>query len=247
MKKKLVIIPTYNEKDNIKNLVNKIQSLNIESLDILIIDDNSPDGTGQIVKNMQKTMQNLNIIEREGKLGLGTAYIMGFKYGISHEYDYITQMDADFSHDPNDLIKLYSAAEKYDWVVGSRYVSGINVVNWPLRRLILSYGANMYTRMVTGLPIKDGTAGFKCWNREVLKTIDLDAVQSRGYSFQIEMNFRAWKAGFTCHEEAIIFIDRTVGQSKMSKSIIYEAIWMVWRLVIWNMLGKIKKASPKKS
>ena len=183
--------------------------------------------------------------EREGKLGLGTAYIRGFKYGLDNGYDQIAQMDADFSHNPKDLIPLFEEAEKHDWVVGSRYVSGINVVNWPLRRLVLSKGANVYTQIVTGLPIKDGTAGFKCWNRRVLEAVDLDAVQSRGYSFQIEMNFRAWKAGFKCYEHSIVFIDRTVGQSKMSKNIIYEAVWMVWRLVFWNLFGKIK-TPPKK-
>ena len=243
--KRLVIIPTYNEKANISKLVSKLQSLKIENLDILFIDDNSPDGTGEILKSFQKDNPNLLLIEREGKLGLGTAYIRGFKYGLKNGYDYIAQMDADFSHNPKDLIPLFSEAEKYDWIIGSRYVSGINVVNWPLRRLVLSKGANVYTQIVTGLPIKDGTAGFKCWNRRVLEAVDLDAVQSRGYSFQIEMNFRAWKAGFKCHEHSIVFIDRTVGQSKMSNNIIYEAVWMVWKLAFWNLFGKIKTA-PKK-
>jgi len=243
--KRLVIIPTYNEKANISKLVSKVQSLKIEGLDILFIDDNSPDGTGDILKSFQTDNPNLKLIEREGKLGLGTAYIMGFKYGLENGYDYIAQMDADFSHNPKDLLPLFEEAEKHDWVVGSRYISGINVVNWPLRRLILSKGANVYTQLVTGLPIKDGTAGFKCWNRRVLEAIDLDAVRSRGYSFQIEMNYRAWKAGFKCHEHSIVFIDRTVGQSKMSKNIIYEAVWMVWRLVFWNLFGKIKTVSKK--
>ena len=243
--KRLVIIPTYNEKPNISKLVSKLQSLKIEGLDILFIDDNSPDGTGKILKSFQKDNPNLLLIERESKLGLGTAYIMGFKYGLENAYDYIAQMDADFSHNPKDLIPLFEEAEKHDWVVGSRYISGINVVNWPLRRLVLSKGANVYTQIVTGLPIKDGTAGFKCWNRRVLEAVALDAVRSRGYSFQIEMNYRAWKAGFKCHEHSIVFIDRTVGQSKMSKNIIYEAVWMVWRLVFWNLFGKIKTA-PKK-
>ncbi len=243
--KRLVIIPTYNEKPNISKLVSKIQSLNIEGLDILFIDDNSPDGTGDILKSFQKDNPNLKLIEREGKLGLGTAYIMGFKYGLENGYDYIAQMDADFSHNPKDLIPLFEEAMKHDWVIGSRYISGINVVNWPLRRLVLSKGANVYTQIVTGLPVKDGTAGFKCWNRRVLAAVDLDAVRSRGYSFQIEMNFRAWKAGFECYEHSIVFIDRTVGQSKMSKNIIYEAVWMVWRLVFWNLFGKIKTVSKK--
>lgn len=243
--KRLVIIPTYNEKANVSKLVSKIQSLNIEGLDILFIDDNSPDGTGAVLKSFQKDNPNLLLIKREGKLGLGTAYIRGFKFGIENGYDYIAQMDADFSHNPEDLIPLFEEAKKYDWVIGSRYVSGINVVNWPMRRLFLSKGANVYTQMVTGLPIKDGTAGFKCWNRRVLETVDLDAVKSRGYSFQIEMNFRAWKAGFKCHEHSIVFIDRTVGQSKMSNNIIFEATWMVWRLLFWNIFGKIKTVSKK--
>ncbi|MBN2781425.1 MAG: polyprenol monophosphomannose synthase [Candidatus Marinimicrobia bacterium] len=243
--KKLVIIPTYNEKANISKLVGKLQGLNIEGLDILFIDDNSPDGTGGILKTFQKEYPNIKLIEREGKLGLGTAYILGFKYGLEHGYDQIAQMDADFSHNPKDLVFLFEQAEQYDWVIGSRYVTGINVVNWPLRRLMLSKGANVYTHLVTGLPIKDGTAGFKCWNRRVLATIDLDAVRSRGYSFQIEMNYRAWKAGFVCHEHPIVFIDRTVGQSKMSKNIVYEAVWMVWRLVFWNLFGKIKPLSDQ--
>ena len=238
--RRLVIIPTYNEKANISKLVSKLRSLDIENLDLMFIDDNSPDGTGDILRSFQEEMPNLLLIEREGKLGLGTAYILGFKYGLEHGYDQIAQMDADFSHNPKDLIPLFEEANTYDWVIGSRYVSGINVVNWPLRRLILSKGANVYTHLVTGMPIKDGTAGFKCWNRRVLAAIDLDAVKSHGYSFQIEMNYRAWKAGFRCHEHPIVFIDRTVGQSKMSKSIIYEAVWMVWRLVFLHLLGKIK-------
>ncbi|MCK4813120.1 MAG: polyprenol monophosphomannose synthase [Candidatus Marinimicrobia bacterium] len=241
--KKLVIIPTYNEKANISKLISKIQSLKIPDLDILFIDDNSPDGTGKIISSFRKEIPNLLLIEREGKLGLGTAYIMGFKYGLKHGYDYIAQMDADFSHNPKDLRIFFEKIKEYDWIIGSRYVSGINVVNWPLRRLILSKGANVYTKIVTGLPIKDSTAGFKCWNRKVLATIDLDAIKSRGYSFQIEMNYRAWKAGFTSFEQSIVFIDRTIGQSKMSRNIVYEAVWMVWRLVFWNLLGKIKTVS----
>ncbi len=238
--KRLVIIPTYNEKANISKLVSKIQAQKIDDLDILFIDDNSPDGTGEILKSFQKDNSNLKLIQRPGKLGLGTAYIMGFKYGLENGYDQIAQMDADFSHNPSDLVPLFEEAEKHDWVIGSRYVSGVNVVNWPMRRLFLSKGANVYTQLITGLPIKDGTAGFKCWNRRVLETIDLDAVQSRGYSFQIEMNFRAWKAGFKSHEHSIVFIDRTVGESKMSKNIIWEAIFMVWKLLFWNIFGKIK-------
>ncbi|MFA6617965.1 MAG: polyprenol monophosphomannose synthase [Candidatus Neomarinimicrobiota bacterium] len=243
--KKLVIIPTYNEKANIHELIEKIQAQKIDKLDILFVDDNSPDGTGDIIKSLQKDNPNLKLIERPGKLGLGTAYIKGFKYGLEKGYDQIAQMDADFSHNPDDLVAMFELANKYDWIVGSRYVKGINVVNWPMRRLFLSKGANVYTQLITGLPIKDGTAGFKCWNRRVLETIDLDAVKSRGYSFQIEMNFRAWKAGFTCHEHSIIFIDRLLGESKMSKNIIFEAIFRVWKLRFLNITGKIKTVKPK--
>jgi len=237
--KRLVIIPTYNEKANIEKLINDIQLQNIENLDILIIDDNSPDGTGKIIKNLQKENDNILIIEREGKLGLGTAYIRGFKYALENNYDQIAQMDADYSHDPKDLIKLFKAVEKYDWAIGSRYKSGINVVNWPLSRLILSYGANIYSRIITGMKIKDGTAGFKCWNKNVLAKIKLDEVKSHGYSFQIEMNFRAWKAGFKFFEVPIVFTDRTLGESKMSKKIVHEAIFMVWKLKYWSITKKI--------
>ncbi len=237
--KRLIIIPTYNEKANIEKLINDIQLQNIENLDILIIDDNSPDGTGKIIKNLQKENDNIFIIEREGKLGLGTAYIRGFKYALKNNYDQIAQMDADYSHDPKDLIKLFKAVEKYDWAIGSRYKSGINVVNWPLSRLILSYGANIYSRIITGMKIKDGTAGFKCWNKNVLAKIKLDEVKSHGYSFQIEMNFRAWKAGFKFFEVPIVFTDRTLGESKMSKKIVHEAIFMVWKLKYWSITKKI--------
>ena len=237
--KRLIIIPTYDEKANIEKLINDIQLQNIENLDILIIDDNSPDGTGKIIKNLQKENDNILIIEREGKLGLGTAYIRGFKYALENNYDQIAQMDADYSHDPKDLIKLFKAVEKYDWAIGSRYKSGINVVNWPLSRLILSYGANIYSRIITGMKIKDGTAGFKCWNKNVLAKIKLDEVKSHGYSFQIEMNFRAWKAGFKFFEVPIVFTDRTLGESKMSKKIVHEAIFMVWKLKYWSITKKI--------
>jgi dolichol-phosphate mannosyltransferase len=237
--KRLIIIPTYDEKANIEKLINDIQLQNIENLDILIIDDNSPDGTGKIIKNLQKENDNIFIIEREDKLGLGTAYIRGFKYALENNYDQIAQMDADYSHDPKDLIKLFKAVEKYDWAIGSRYKSGINVVNWPLSRLILSYGANIYSRIITGMKIQDGTAGFKCWNKNVLAKIKLDEVKSHGYSFQIEMNFRAWKAGFKFFEVPIVFTDRTLGESKMSKKIVREAIFMVWKLKYWSITKKI--------
>ena len=237
--KRLVIIPTYNEKDNIQGLLEAVIGLGIENLHILIVDDNSPDGTAAIVKQMQEKHDCIRILEREKKSGLGTAYIAGFNYAIEHEYDRIAQMDADFSHDPKDLVKLFESVEEYDWVIGSRYVNGVSVVYWPMSRLILSYGANIYSRIITGMPVMDGTAGFKCWRRATLENIRLEKVKSQGYSFQIEMNFRAWKAGYKFFEVPIIFVDRTEGQSKMSKKIVREAVIMVWRLKFWSMAGKV--------
>lgn len=238
--KKVVIIPTYNEKDNIESIITAVLAQNIDHLDVLIVDDNSPDGTGSIVKKLQESLPQLHLLERKEKAGLGTAYIAGFRWVLEHGYEQIAQMDADFSHDPNDLPKLFKAAESYDWVIGSRYVRGISVVYWPMSRLILSYGANIYSRIISGLPVKDGTAGFKCWNARVLEFIRLDDVRSQGYSFQIEMNMRAWKAGFKFFEVPIIFVDRTEGQSKMSKKIVREAIFMVWKLKFWSILGRYK-------
>ena len=237
--KRLVIIPTYNEKENISALLTRIPTLGIENLDMLIVDDNSPDGTANIVKSLQKENPNIHIMVREKKSGLGTAYIAGFNWALEKGYDYIAQMDADFSHNPKDLPKLFEATEKYDWVIGSRYINGVSVVYWPMSRLILSYGANIYSRIITGMPVMDGTAGFKCWKREVLNNINLEKVKSQGYSFQIEMNFRAWKKGYKFFEVPIIFIDRTEGQSKMSKKIVREAVWMVWQLKLWSILGKV--------
>jgi len=239
--KNLVIIPTYNEGINIANLIEALRQQAIEGLDILIVDDNSPDGTGEIVRELMKSDSALHLLAREKKAGLGTAYIAGFRWALERNYDCIAQMDADFSHDPKDLVKLFKATKDYDWVIGSRYVKGVSVVYWPMHRLILSYGANIYSRIITGLPVKDGTAGFKCWNAKVLRAIELDKVRSQGYSFQIEMNFRAWKAGFKFFEVPIIFVDRTEGQSKMSKKIVREAIFMVWKLKLWGIFGRIAK------
>jgi len=236
----LVIIPTYNEKENIKIVIEKLRALKID-LDILIIDDNSPDSTAAIVREIQKTMPNLHLIERPGKLGLGTAYVMGFKWALERDYQYILEMDADLSHNPEDVPRLIGECEKgSDLVIGSRYCKGVNVINWPIKRLILSYGANKYTRIVTGLPIKDATAGFKCFHRRVLAEIDLTRLKSSGYSFQIEMNFRAWKKGFKVTEIPIIFIERSEGKSKMSRGIVYEAVFMVWKLKILSMLRLLK-------
>ena len=234
--KPLVISPTYNEKRNIKELIARISQLNCV-LDILIIDDNSPDGTGEIVKNLMETNDRIYLIEREGKLGLGTAYCRGFQWALERDYDPIIQMDADLSHNPDDIPRLIDASEFCDSVIGSRYIEGVNVVNWPMRRLLLSYFANWYARVVIRLPIMDLTGGFKCIRRRVLKEIDFSKIRSEGYSFQIEMNFRSWRKGFNIIEHPIIFIDRTIGESKMSKSIMYEAVFVVWRLRIWKLFG----------
>ena len=234
----LVITPTYNERKNIVLLIEKILRKNPE-YHLLVVDDNSPDGTGQIVKKMQGKYKNLFIEEREKKSGLGTAYIHGFSWALKNDYDYIVQIDADLSHNPDDIPKLVKRLEDNDLVIGSRYTSGVSVVNWPIRRLLLSYFANLYARLITGMHIKDSTGGFKAWKRKVLESIKIGDVQSQGYSFQIEMNFRALTKGFKIVEEPIIFIDRTIGESKMSGAIMNEAIWMVWVLRIKKILGLI--------
>ena len=232
--KTLIISPTYNERKNIQQLVDLVIGENPE-LHLLIVDDNSPDGTGDKVKKLQTKYKNLYLETRPKKSGLGTAYIFGFKWALEKKYENIIQMDADLSHNPKDLPRMIDKLQKYDLVIGSRYINGISVVNWPLRRLMLSYGANAYSRVITGMPIMDGTGGFKAWKSSVLSSIDLDSVKSQGYSFQIEMNFRAWVKKFNIKEIPIIFSDRTIGQSKMSKSIVNEAIFMVWRLRIWKI------------
>ena len=234
--KTLVISPTYNERKNIKIFIDTVLNDN-PKFDLLIVDDNSPDGTSDKVKELQSEFKNLHLEVREKKLGLGTAYIFGFKWALNREYDRIVQMDADLSHNPKDLAMMVKNLDDNDLVIGSRYINGISVVNWPLRRLMLSYGANTYSRMITGMPIMDGTGGFKAWSSKVLDDIDLDSVRSQGYSFQIEMNFRAWIKGYKLKELPIIFSDRTIGQSKMSKKIVYEAVFMVWRLRIWKIFG----------
>ena len=236
--KTLIISPTYNEIKNIKSLVKQVFDLN-PGYHLLIVDDNSPDGTALKVKELQSIYPNLYLEERPVKAGLGTAYLFGFKWALENNYDHIVQMDADLSHDPNDVPRLVSRLKDHDLVIGSRYVNGVSVVNWPIRRLILSYGANMYSRFITGMPINDGTGGFKAWRGTLLNDIELKKVRSQGYSFQIEMNFRSWRLGARIKEEPIIFVDRTIGESKMSKSIMYEAIWMVWRLRIWKIFGWI--------
>tara|TARA_B110001452_G_scaffold75428_1_gene61172 strand:+ start:724 stop:1425 length:702 start_codon:yes stop_codon:yes gene_type:complete len=231
-----VITPTYNEVKNISTLVKQIFELNLDC-DILVIDDNSPDKTAIKVKELQERHENLFLEERSQKSGLGTAYIYGFRWAIEKSYQTVVQMDADLSHDPKELGSLILGLKNNDLIIGSRYVHGVSVVNWPIRRLMLSYGANLYSRIITGMPIKDGTGGFKAWRVELLKKIKLKSVKSQGYSFQIEMNFRAWSLGARIKESPIIFTDRTIGESKMSKSIMYEAIWIVWRLRIWKLFN----------
>jgi Glycosyltransferases involved in cell wall biogenesis len=228
---RLVIIPTYNEKENIESIVRKVFSLE-KAFDILIIEDNSPDGTATIVKNLQKEFSQLHMIERKGKLGLGTAYIAGFKWALENNYEYVFEMDADFSHNPEDLVRLYEACANQggDMAIGSRYVSGVNVVNWPMGRVLMSYFASKYVRIVTGMKIHDATAGFKCYTRKVLETINLDKIRFKGYAFQIEMKFTTWKFGFNIIEVPIIFTDRTQGTSKMSGGIFNEAVWGVIKM-----------------
>jgi dolichol-phosphate mannosyltransferase len=239
---RLVIIPTYNEKENIENIIRAVFDLEID-FHVLIVEDNSPDGTADIVKRLMKAFKDkLFILERKGKLGLGTAYIAGFKWALEKEYDYITEMDADFSHNPKDLIHLYNACAKEgaDAAVGSRYINGVNVVNWPMGRVLMSYFASTYVRMVTRMSIMDTTAGFVCWTRKVLETIDLDRIKFVGYAFQIEMKYTAVKLGFKVVEVPIIFTDRTEGTSKMNSSIFKEAIFGVVQLRMRAISGGIK-------
>ena len=235
----LVIVPTYNERFNIARLIPAILAQD-PSLEILVVDDASPDGTGAIVDGIATNNPRVHVIHRGGKLGLGTAYIAGFQWALERKYDLVFEMDADFSHNPERLPEFLEAIRESDVVLGSRYQDGhVNVVNWPMSRLFLSYAANIYARFVTGLPIFDTTGGFKCFRRNVLESIDLNSVKSNGYAFLIEMSYRAWKRGFRLLEIPIIFVDRTEGVSKMSKKIVREAIWMVWRLRWWSLTGRI--------
>ena len=238
MKRALVIIPTYNELENVRTIIPEILRQD-DRLEVLVVDDNSPDGTSAEVKRMMAEDARIHVLDRERKMGLGTAYVAGFKYAIANGYDYVFEMDADHSHDPTTLPRFLLAIEDYDLVLGSRYIQGVNVINWPMKRLLLSYFANQYSRIVTGLPVRDATGGFKCFRVEVLKSIDLDRVRSNGYSFQIEMSFKAWKKGYRLHEIPIIFMDRRVGTSKMSKKIVREAVTMVWRLRLQSLLGRV--------
>ena len=241
---RLVLIPPYNEKENVENIIRAVMSLPI-GFHVLIIDDGSPDGTADIVKRLQAETykDSLFLIERAGKLGLGTAYITGFKWAIEHEYDYVFEMDADFSHNPQDLLKLYDACanEGADVAVGSRYITGVNVVNWPMGRVLMSYCASIYVRMVLGVDIRDTTAGFVCYRRQVLETIELDKIRFKGYAFQIEMKFTAHQCGFTIREVPIIFINRVLGTSKMSGGIFSEALLGVIRLKLSSWFRKYPK------
>ena len=233
----VVIVPTYNERENIARLINAVLRQD-PRIEVLVVDDGSPDGTGAIVDTLAARDRRVHILHRPRKMGLGTAYLAGVRWAVDEKFDYILEMDADFSHDPGHLPQFLRAIEKADVVLGSRYQNGrVTVVNWPISRLILSYSANIYARAVTGLPLFDSTGGFKCFRRTVLESISLDEVKSNGYAFQIEMSFRAWKKGFKIVEIPIVFTDRTEGQSKMSKRIVREAIWMVWRLRYWAIRG----------
>jgi dolichol-phosphate mannosyltransferase len=235
----LVIIPTYNERENLPRLVPEVLSQD-ERLDVLVIDDGSPDGTGALADELAAGSSRVNVIHRSGKLGLGTAYLAGFQWGLPKGYAWFIQMDADFSHDPAHLPQFLEALQSYELVLGSRYLEGrVTVVNWPIARLLLSYFANVYARVITGVPLWDATGGFKAFRREVLEGIALDRVESEGYSFQIEMSLRAWKKGFSIGEIPIVFVDRTIGESKMSKRIIREAVWRVWKLRFLSAVGRL--------
>ncbi|MFH2035298.1 MAG: polyprenol monophosphomannose synthase [Candidatus Zixiibacteriota bacterium] len=238
-KRALIIFPTYNEKDNIEKIIAEVLPLD-SRINILIVDDNSPDGTGEIADRLSKENSRINVLHRTVKEGLGRAYIAGFKWAIEHKFDFIFEMDADFSHNPKYVPDFLKNIEEYDLILGSRYISGVNVINWPMGRLLLSYYANVYTRIITGMPLRDATGGFKCFRREVLETIDLDAIKSNGYVFQIELSMRVWKNGFKIKEIPIVFADRVMGESKMSKKIVREAIWKVWYLRLMSILGKLK-------
>jgi dolichol-phosphate mannosyltransferase len=234
----LVVIPTFNEADNIPELLPRVLEQD-PGIEILVVDDNSSDGTGRMVEDMRATEPRIHILHRPGKMGLGTAYVDGFRFALERDYDLVFEMDADFSHDPDSLPAFLEAIEDADLVIGSRYLNGVTVVNWPLTRLILSYGANLYTRIITFMPVKDATGGFKCFRRAALQAINLDDVHSDGYGFQIEMNFKVWRKGFRVKEIPIVFVDRRVGISKMSRRIIWEAMWLVWRLRFKDLFGKL--------
>ena len=234
----LVVIPTYNESENVPRLIPAIVSQH-PGVEVLIVDDNSPDGTARIVRGMMEGDPRIHLLERPAKAGLGTAYVAGFKYALERSYDFIFEMDADFSHDPKEIPNFLRSAGDHDLVIGSRYTNGVRVVNWPMQRLLLSYYANIYTRIMTGLPLHDATGGFKCYRRKVLESINLDRITSNGYAFQIEMSFKAWKRGFRLVEIPIVFLDRQMGTSKMSRQIVYEALFMLWKLRFRSIFNRL--------
>jgi dolichol-phosphate mannosyltransferase len=237
---KLIIIPTYNERENIDPLLTRLMALPYD-LHVLVVDDGSPDGTAAVVREWKTREPRVHLMERPRKMGLGTAYLAGFRYALDQGAELVFEMDADFSHDPEAIGGFLEAVRDADLVLGSRYLNGkVTVMNWPLQRLILSFGANLYTRWITGLPLNDATGGFKCFRRKVLESIRLDKVQSDGYSFQIEMSFKAWKKGFRIKEIPIVFVDRHAGVSKMNRKIVYEAAWMVWKLRLNDLLGRVE-------
>jgi len=247
MARALIIIPTYNERDNIVRIIHEVlaeqpKSPDVE-LSVLVVDDNSPDGTSSVVTELQQNEDpkygHIHLLSRSGKMGLGTAYVAGFKYGLKEGFDYIFEMDADFSHDPKEIPRFLREIQSFDLVIGSRYIKGSRIDNWPRSRLLLSYNANLYARFITGIPVKDATGGFKCFRREVLQSIDLEDIRSNGYAFQIEMNFRAWRKKFRIKEIPITFADRHAGTSKMNKSIMREAVGMVWKLKARAIMGEL--------
>ena len=236
---KIIITPTYNERENIDRLLKRLMDLPY-GLHVLVVDDGSPDGTADIVKSWMAREPRVHLLQRPGKMGLGSAYRDGFRYALENGAQYIFEMDADFSHDPDSIGEFLKNAEEVDVVLGSRYLHGVTVVNWPIRRLLLSYLANRYTHFVTGLPLRDATGGFKCFRRRALEAIRLDQVKSDGYAFQIEMSFKCWKKGYKIREIPILFVDRQAGVSKMSRRIVWEAAWMVWRLRWLDLIGRLE-------
>jgi len=236
---KIVILPTYNERENIDAMLERLMALPF-ALQVLVVDDHSPDGTGEAVRAWVAREPRIHLLERAGKLGLGSAYREGFRWALDRGAEYVFEMDCDFSHDPDSIGEFIRHAQHHDLVLGSRYLNGVTVVNWPLSRLILSYCANVYTRLVTGLPVKDATGGFKCFRRRALEGVRLDRVQSDGYAFQIEMTFKCWKRGFRILEIPIVFVDRRAGVSKMDRRIILEAVGMVWRLRLLDLFGRVE-------
>ena len=236
--KALVIIPTYNEKENVEPLLQRVFA-EVPGIEVLIVDDNSPDGTGAIADRAAAADPRVHVMHRPGKLGLGSAYMAGFRYALERDYEAVFEMDADFSHNPESLPVFLRELEDADLVLGSRYLYGVTVVNWPLKRLILSYGANVYSRVITGMRVKDLTGGFKCFRRRVLEAVDWSRVRSDGYAFQIEITFKAWRKGFRIREIPILFVDRKAGESKMSRRIVWEAAWMVWRLRLLDLIGAL--------